>query len=335
MACAFALPGGVPPYRSALRLALAIGLSFAAAPPAGAEPARPVSIRGKADPCTIVRIVDGDTADVRIGEKTERLRLLAIDTEESWPSAHKPVTPFGLETSKWAKAFLASEEPCFVEYGAERRDVYDRLLAYLWRRDGDDWKMYNLESVELGYSPYFTKYGYSEHHHEAFVAAEKRAQKAQKGIWDPGLAADLRGKYLGPGGLRAWWDDRAEALKGFQAIAQGRRDLLDLRTRGEEIRRRAGARLTVFTAIREWKQDGSQWVGSCESKLHEPFQVVAADGADPAVETTLKAAVGRYRYFRGVVAIAEDGKTLRLAVERPADIQIAPPPKPGTTASAK
>src|SRR5687768_10651258 len=145
---------------------------------------RPAGIVGSSDPCVVVRIVDGDTADVEVRGKNERLRLLAIDTEESWPSPSKPVTPFGLETSKWAKGFLAAEEPCWVEYGAEKYDAYDRLLAYLWRREGGEWKMYNLQAVERGYSPYFTKYGYSEHHHAAFVAAEKRAQKAKRGIWD-------------------------------------------------------------------------------------------------------------------------------------------------------
>lgn len=307
-------------------------LSTLLAAPGTAAP-RPDGIRGPSEPCTIVRIVDGDTADVKIRGRVERLRLLAIDTEESWPSPAKPVTPFGLETSRWAKGFLASEEPCFVEYGPERRDVFDRLLAYLWRKQGDEWKMYNLESVELGYSPYFTKYGYSQHHHEAFVAAERRAQEAKRGIWSPAQDGNLRGKYLGEGGLRPWWDARAEALRKWDAIAADRRDLVDARTRYADIKKRIGKRVTVFTAIRQAKEKEGRWLGSCEGKLHEPLAVVAAYDAR-GVEPALRDSIGSFRYFTGVPEMAGDGKTLLLVVTDPADVSVEPPFRAPATGGA-
>jgi len=293
---------------------------------------RPAGIAGGSDPCVIVRIVDGDTADVLIRGKQERLRLLAIDTEESWPSPQKPVTPFGLETSKWAKGFLSAEEPCWVEYGSEKYDAFDRLLAYLWRREGGEWKMYNLQAVERGYSPYFTKYGYSENHHAAFVAAEKRAQRAKKGIWDPGNAADLRGKYLGPDGLRAWWDDRAEALKTFEKVRAERPEIIDTRTRYPELKRRHGETVTVFTAIRQANDAGSQWIGKCEGKLHESFEILA-EGGSAKTEDVLRGTVGRYRYFTGRVEV--EGKKVRLHVASPEDVRTAPAPKPSAAAKPK
>lgn len=306
-------------------VSLAFAVLLATASSAPKAPAKPEVIPGKADPCTIVRIVDGDTADVLIRGKTERLRLLAIDSEESWPSPAKPVTPFGLETSKWAKSFLASEEPCWVEYGPERRDVYDRLLAYLWRQEGKDWRMYNLQAVERGYSPYFTKYGYSEKHHDRFVAAEKKAQKGNKGIWDPSNEADLRGKYLGEGGLRPWWDERAESLKKWNAIAAKRPEIIDTRTRWGDAKARSGTRVTLFTSIRQPDETGGRWVGKCEGKLYEPLEIIAADG-DGEVERALRASVGKYRYFTGVVELAEDTKTLRLTVDSDGDVRPEPPP---------
>lgn len=306
-----------------MSLTFALLLATASASPSKTS-AKPEVIPGKADPCTIVRVVDGDTADVLVRGKTERLRLLAIDTEESWPSPGKPVTPFGLETSKWAKGFLASEEPCWVEYGPERRDVYDRLLAYLWRQEGKTWTMYNLQSVERGYSPYFSKYGYSEKHHERFVAAEKRAQKANKGIWDPSNEADLRGKYLGEGGLRPWWDERAESLKAWAAIGAKRRDIIDTRTRWDEARAKSGARVTLFTSIRQPDESGGRWVGKCEGKLYEPLEILAKDG-DTEIEKALRASVGKYRYFTGVVELAEDGKTLRLTIDDGSDVRASAP----------
>ena len=299
-------------------------LSNLLAAPGTAAP-RPDGIRGPSEPCTIVRVVDGDTADVRIRGRVERLRLLAIDTEESWASPGKPITPFGLETSRWAKGFLSSEEPCFVEYGPEKRDAFDRLLAYLWHKDGETWKNYNLQTVELGYSPYFPKYGYSQHHHEAFVAAEKRAQEAKRGIWSPMQDGNLRGKYLGEGGLRPWWDARAEALKEWDAISADRADLVDARTRYGEIKKQLGKRVTVFTAIRKAKESQGRWLGSCEGMLHEPLAIVAAFDAK-GVEPALRDSIGNFRYFTGVPEMADDGKTLLLVVKDPSDVSKRPPP---------
>lgn len=320
------------PLRSRLPLATVSLILLAGAAPAD----KPKGIVGKSDPCTIMRIVDGDTADVQIRGKEERLRLLAIDTEESWPSAAKPVTEFGLETSKWAKSFLSSEEPCWVEYGLEKRDVYDRLLAYLWRKQDGEWRMYNLQSVERGYSPYFTKYGYSEHHHKAFVEAEKRARTAQKGIWDPANERELRGKYEGPDGLRAWWDERAEALKAWDAVARDREDIYDIRHDWRRVKplAAAGKRATVFTAVRQAGQEGSLWVGKCEGRLYEAFQIVPANG-DARVEEVLRGTIGYFRYFTGVVEMLDDGKTLRLTVEDAADVALAPPPRPKTGSAKK
>ena len=324
------------PLASAL-LALSTPFLIAAAPAKNApatEPKQPKGIVGKADPCVILRVVDGDTADVRLKGKEERLRLLDIDTEESWPSASKPVTPFGLETSKWAKAFLQTEEPCWVEYGSERRDVYDRLLAYLWRQEGGEWRMYNLQAVEKGYSPYFTKYGYSANHHAAFVAAEERAQEAKRGIWDASNEADLRGKYLGADGLRAWWDERAETLKAWDKIARDRPDVIDIRHDWRDAKAQAGLgnRITVFAAVRKGDQAGSLWVGKCEGRLYELFEIVP-EGGDSSVEEVLRGAIGHYRYFTGTVEMLEDKKTLRLSVRDPADVSLTPPPKPSKKAS--
>jgi endonuclease YncB( thermonuclease family) len=301
----------------------------APAKPAAEDPAAPPKgILGKADACTILRVVDGDTADVMVKGKEERLRLLDMDTEESWPSASKPVTPFGLETSKWAKSFLASEEPCWIEYGDEKRDVYDRLLAYLWRKQDGKWQMYNLQAIEKGYSPYFTKYGYAPKHHDAFLAAEKRAQEAKKGIWDPSNEMDLRGKYLGPDGLRVWWDKRAEQLKAWNAISKYREDIIDMRENFRFAKAQAGTRIHAFTAIRQAGQDGSTWVGKCEGRLFEPLEIVAA-GGNSAVEEALRGTIGHYRYFTGVVSLADDNKTLRITIESPSDVSITAPPKPG------
>lgn len=175
----------------------------------------------------VVRVVDGDTLVVALDGAETTLRLLAVDTEEkilgrASESPSKPETVFGEETMLWAKEFFAAlgRPPrvglAFPE--GRRLDAYGRLLAHVLLPDGRD---YNLLLVELGKSPYFTKYGYSSVNHEAFVAAQERARAAQLGIWNP---ATNRAKTPGaPSAVRPydellpWWDARARALADFRA----------------------------------------------------------------------------------------------------------------------
>jgi endonuclease YncB( thermonuclease family) len=296
----------------------------ASPPPASsAAPTRPPEAQGPGEPCTLVRVIDGDTVEAGLNSGREHVRLLAIDTEESIASSSKPVTPFGRETSKWAKEWLRAGEACWLEYGPERRDVYSRLLAYLWHEAGGVWRMYNLEAVARGYSPYFTKYGYSREHHGAFVAAEREAREGRRGIWDPRRASELRGNYLGPNGLKALWDDRAEALTRFEALQASRPDIVALRTGYDEAWRRLGERVTVFTAVRTAEREGALWVGKCESKPREPFAVVLPAG-DTAGVVTLEAALERYVYFTGILERGPHGLWLRLASA--ADARREPPP---------
>jgi micrococcal nuclease len=175
----------------------------------------------------VVRVVDGDTLVVALDGAETTLRLLAVDTEEkimgrASDSPSKPETVFGEETMLWAKEFFAAlgRPPrvglAFPE--GRKLDAYGRLLAHVLLPDGRD---FNLLLVELGKSPYFTKYGYSTVNHAAFVAAEERARAAQLGIWNP---ETNRAKTPGaPSAVRPydkllpWWDARARALSDFRA----------------------------------------------------------------------------------------------------------------------
>jgi endonuclease YncB( thermonuclease family) len=288
-----------------------------------AEPApgaRPTSARGRGEACSLVRVVDGDTVVVLLRGREEHVRLLAVDTEESIHSSSKPVTEFGRATSAWAKAWVPAGAGCWLEWGPERRDVYDRLLAYFWYDAGGGWRHYNLELIERGWSPYFTKYGYSREHHDDFVAAEGQARTARVGLWAPENAGSLRGTYLGPDGLEAQWNGRAEALRRFdEARAAGRRDVVAVRGGLAELRKRLGQRVTVFAAVRTTTVDGGWWVGRCEGSPRDPFEI-----ALPLTQASpLGPMIERYRYFTGVLTKADRG--LRLEVASPNDVREEAP----------
>jgi len=93
----------------------------------------------------VERVVDGDTIVVRVDGRTERVRYIGVDTPES-------VKP-GVPVQCFAKAAAAANRRLVLgrkvrlEYDAEARDRYGRLLAYVWRGD----VLVNAELVRLGY----------------------------------------------------------------------------------------------------------------------------------------------------------------------------------------
>lgn len=78
----------------------------------------------------VSRVVDGDTIEVRLGGRSEDVRLIGVDT----PETVKPDTPvqcFGERASHFTKRRLTGRRVRLV-FGIERRDVYGRLLAYVY-----------------------------------------------------------------------------------------------------------------------------------------------------------------------------------------------------------
>lgn len=78
----------------------------------------------------VTRVVDGDTVEARFEGRTEDVRLIGIDT----PETVKPDTPvecFGPQASHFTKGVLEGERVRLV-VGVEPRDIYGRLLAYVY-----------------------------------------------------------------------------------------------------------------------------------------------------------------------------------------------------------
>lgn len=95
----------------------------------------------------VVRVVDGDTAEMELpGGRTEGVRFIGVDTPES-VAPGQPVECFGKEASRFTTRLLEGER-VDLEFGAERRDRYDRLLAYVYLGD----RFVNGELVRLGYA---------------------------------------------------------------------------------------------------------------------------------------------------------------------------------------
>jgi micrococcal nuclease len=89
-----------------------------------AEPGGPVSVR-------VTHVVDGDTIDVAMPDGDEEtVRYIGIDT----PETVKPDTPVqcGGPRAHGVNERLVGGRTVTLRFDAERRDVYGRLLAYVY-----------------------------------------------------------------------------------------------------------------------------------------------------------------------------------------------------------
>ena len=129
----------------------------------------------------VVKVVDGDTIDVQLGGKTERLRLIGINTPET-VDPRSQVECFGKEASDRAKATLTNQTVYLEgDPSQQERDRYDRLLRYVWLSDG---RLVNLDMIAQGYAYEYT-YDVPYKYQAEFRQAQQQAQSGKVGLWSP------------------------------------------------------------------------------------------------------------------------------------------------------
>ena len=132
---------------------------------------------------TVTGVVDGDTIDVEIAGRTERVRLIGIDTPET-KKPDSPVECYGPEASAFTASLLPIGTEVLIERDIVGRDDYGRLLGYvhLVDADGRTTTFANLEIVEQGYAGPLTIEPNSTFARD-FAAAARRAERADLGMW--------------------------------------------------------------------------------------------------------------------------------------------------------
>lgn len=129
---------------------------------------------------TVTQVVDGDTIDVDIGGRTERVRLTGIDTPET-KKPNSPVECWGPEASAFTTSLLPVGTAVRVERDVVGRDDYGRLLGYVYLVDRSN-LFVNLEIVEQGFAQPLTIEPNSTFSSE-FAAAARRAERSDRGMW--------------------------------------------------------------------------------------------------------------------------------------------------------
>lgn len=140
----------------------------------------------RTEPGVVTRVVDGDTAHVRLTRSgvVEKVRFIGINTPES-TNRHEP---YGKEASAFAKARLGGKT-IHLEYDVDLRDRYGRLLAYIWMRPPGDGGvadvrtgMFNATLLIEGYAQVAT-YPPNVRYVEVFRVLERQARAEARGLW--------------------------------------------------------------------------------------------------------------------------------------------------------
>ena len=124
----------------------------------------------------VVRVVDGDTIQVRLSDRVETVRYIGVNT----PEIHHPrrgEEPGGREASAVNRQLVAGKH-VRLEMDVQARDRYGRLLAYVWIGD----VMINAELVRLGYAQVMT-IPPNVRHQALFVKLQRDAREARRGLW--------------------------------------------------------------------------------------------------------------------------------------------------------
>ncbi|HNX80834.1 MAG TPA: thermonuclease family protein [Candidatus Omnitrophota bacterium] len=133
------------------------------------------------------RVVDGDTLRLETGE---RVRLIGIDTPEMHESQklNRDSVRSGQSKSviqklgKQAYAFtrqLVEGKRVSLEFDVEKRDKYNRILAYVYLKDGT---FVNAKIIEEGYASLMT-YPPNVKYVDLFQQLYRQARENRRGLW--------------------------------------------------------------------------------------------------------------------------------------------------------
>jgi len=124
-------------------------------------------------------VIDGDTVDVIITGREERVPLIGIDTPET-KKPNSPIECFGPEATAFTEALLPIGTPIYIERDVVNRDDFGRLLGYVYR--ADDGIFVNYEIMRQGFAQPLS-IPPNDTFAELFADAARAAEADDAGLW--------------------------------------------------------------------------------------------------------------------------------------------------------
>ena len=127
----------------------------------------------------VVDVIDGNTILVNLGERSETVRYIGINTlaTNRKPPSAEPVVGEAVQANRQ----LVARQQVRVELDTQERDRDGRLLAYVYVAE----RMVNAELVRRGSAEVMTVLP-NVRHRELFVTLEQEARDNRRGLWaDP------------------------------------------------------------------------------------------------------------------------------------------------------
>jgi len=125
----------------------------------------------------VIKVVDGDTIQVEIDDKIEKIRMIGIDTPESVHPDEEKNTENGKKASEYTKKLLTGKSVT-LELDVQERDKYGRILAYVYLNG----RMVNKKLLSDGYAKVAT-FPPNVKYVQEFTKLEEKAREAKKGLW--------------------------------------------------------------------------------------------------------------------------------------------------------
>jgi len=126
---------------------------------------------------TVTKTIDGDTIQVKMGDKTETVRLIGVDTPETH-DPRKSVQCFGQKAADYTKQQLLGKQVRLEsDPNDSDRDKYKRLLRYVYVGD----TLINKQLISEGYAFAYVVFPFTKV--DEFRQAETEARTANRGLW--------------------------------------------------------------------------------------------------------------------------------------------------------
>ena len=131
---------------------------------------------------TVTHIVDGDTLDVQIGSRTERIRVIGIDTPERGVCYANAATAAATRLASGKRVVLRGDP------SQDTRDRYGRLLAYVGLPEGKD---LGYQLIAGGFAKVYVYNNHPFQRVTAYRAAEVIGRKRSSSLWRCGTTTAI------------------------------------------------------------------------------------------------------------------------------------------------